>query len=648
MIQDGRPRILLTGTPNSGKTTLFNRLTGLNHQTANFPGVTTAVAEGRVRLISKEGVPWDVACLDLPGIYSLYPDTPDEEEAVRCLRHALALPGPQCVVFVADPTTPQRTLHLLQHLLRYVHIHLVVFNFWDVAEKEGIRFDKKAFRALFGDSLRIAFHNPRNHVHLRQIRKALAEALEDGTAERSHPLLHGFSKPSPDVRISQSTRDFNLFQEPAQRIFRRTHPGERAPVSRLDRILLHPVWGTLLFITSLFLIFQAIFSWSAYPMAAIEWAFRHLGLWLRGSMPPGALSDLVSDGLVQGLSGIFVFVPQIAFLLLFIAGMEESGYMARAVALMDRLMRRFGLSGRSVVPLLGGAACAVPSILATRAIPHPTRRLITLLVIPLMSCSARLPVYTMLIGLLFPQQTYWGLDVRGLALMGMYVAGFGLAVGAAFLLSRVLPGAGRDYLIMSLPHLQRPKIGVVLAKTWNGLKGFIIGAGKIILLISIILWGLMRYGPGTSDPSGPAVLNLRPVEAVDQSWAAFLGRAIEPAIEPMGGDWRIGIAIISSFAAREVFSGTLATLFPPPPGVGLRAHLGDLRYPDGRRVFSAPACIALLIFYALALQCMSTVATVYHETRSLRWPLLQFLTLSLCAWVAAVAAYQLSKGLIDF
>lgn len=378
-------------------------------------------------------------------------------------------------------------------------------------------------------------------------------------------------------------------------------------------------------------------------MAWIENLFTVAGVWMQQHLPEGSLTDLVSDGVVQGLSGILVFVPQIAFLLFFIALLEESGYMARAVALMDRFMRRFGLSGRSVVPLLGGAACAVPSILATRSIPNPVHRLITILVIPLMSCSARLPVYTMLLGLLLPEKKIAGMDIRGLALMGMYGVGFALAVGSAWILSRLFKSSGRDYLIMSLPHLQRPHVGVVVAKTWNGLREFVLGAGKIILLISVVLWGSMNYGPegkihineGESDAKTPAL---------ERSWAAILGRTIEPVLEPMGGDWRIGIALISSFAAREVFSGTIATLYPPPPGSALRIHLKTVRRADGRPVFTPAVCVALLVFYALALQCMSTLATVYYETRRVKWPLLQFLVLMSAAWLAATLAYQFVRN----
>lgn len=638
------PRILLVGTPNSGKTTLFNRLTGLHHQTANLPGVTTTVAEGTVSLPANPLGCREATCLDMPGIYSLYPDTPDEMEAVHCLREALAYQGRQCVVFVADPTTPRRTLHLLMHVLRFIHVDLVVFNFWDVAEKEGLRFDEKAFRRLFG-SLRFAFHNPRNHVHIRQIKAALSEILCAVPDSRPHPLLDQSEIPSPEQRITESTAVYERLSKADARVFYWDKSPQETPftLSRWDKILLHPFWGTFIFLILLFLIFQAIFTWSALPMAWIENLFTVAGVWMQQHLPEGSLTDLVSDGVVQGLSGILVFVPQIAFLLFFIALLEESGYMARAVALMDHFMRRFGLNGRSVVPLLGGAACAVPSILATRSIPNPVHRLITILVIPLMSCSARLPVYTMLLGLLLPEKKIAGMDIRGLALMGMYGVGFALAVGSAWILSRLFKSSGRDYLIMSLPHLQRPHVGVVVAKTWNGLREFVLGAGKIILLISVVLWGSMNYGPegkihineGESDAKTPAL---------ERSWAAILGRTIEPVLEPMGGDWRIGIALISSFAAREVFSGTIATLYPPPPGSALRIHLKTVRRADGRPVFTPALCVALLVFYALALQCMSTLATVYYETRRVKWPLLQFLVLMSAAWLAATLAYQFVRN----
>ncbi|MCX7767422.1 MAG: ferrous iron transporter B [Flavobacteriales bacterium] len=634
-------RILITGTPNSGKTTIFNRLTGLHQHTANFPGVTTSVSRGRIRWQKSSGHCLEAECLDLPGIYSLYPDTPDEREAVQCIRHALSLPGPQCVVFVADPTTPHRTVHLLLHLQEYIHIDLVVFNFWDVAEKEGISFNEKAFVRLFGPHLRYCFHNPRNHVHLRTIRNALASILEAKSHEPfRHPLLQATLQESPDTRIARSTALYRRVRDAANEIFPQKTSPFSSPINPKDKVFLHPFWGTLIFFGFLFLIFQAIFSWTNWPMRGIEWLFSRLSAALHTVLPPGPLTHLLADGVVQGLSGILVFVPQIAFLLFFLALMEESGYMARAVALMDRLMRRFGLSGRSVVPLLGGAACAVPSILATRSIPNPRQRLITILVIPLMSCSARLPVYTLLLGLLLPDSKVVGLDVRGLALMIMYLLGFCLAVGAAWLFSRMIPQGGKDYLIMSLPHLQRPLPLVVLSKTWVGLKAFVLGAGRIILFLSVILWVMMHFGPGDLG-IGPKP-SADPAQRLKESWAGYAGRLLEPAIRPIGGDWRIGIALVSSFAAREVFAGTVATLFPPPPGQPLRSHLSSLQSADGRRIFSPATCLALLVFYAIALQCLSTVATVHQETRSWRWPLIQFVIFMMSAWLAAAGIYRMA------
>jgi len=643
------PKILLIGTPNSGKTSLFNRMTGLNHRTANFPGVTTHVQKGRLKLKGLNNSLMEVECYDLPGIYSLNPETEDEKVAVNCIRKALDQDGPQCVIFVADPTTPFRTLHLLEHLRHLIHIDLVVFNFWDVAQKEGIVFSEKAFRDFFGEDIRYALHNPKSVIHIRQIKSYIAEVLAlNKNRPPAHPLLALDHCLNPQERIEQSKRVYEKVVGIVPLIFKRTSsPLSTGRMRLVDRILLHPVLGFGIFLIILFFIFQAIFLWSAWPMNFIEQVFAGLGDLLHQRWPDSLLVQLLADGVLQGLAGVLMFVPQIAFLLFFMALMEETGYMARVVAIMDRFMRVFGLSGRSVVPLLGGAACAVPSILATRSIPNSAQRLITILVIPLMSCSARIPVYSLLLGLLLPPHKWFGIDVRGLALLVMYLVGFSLAIGAAWMFSKFKKIKGHDFLLISLPHLQVPLPLVLISKMWVSLKEFIFGAGKIIFFLSVILWAMLNYGPAdlglnvkSTNSLHSSGQHINP-DKIQNSWAALFGKLIEPVIKPMGCDWRLGVAIISSFAAREVFSGTVATLFPPPGKVSLRDHLLTIRNVDGTLLFSPATCMALLVFYAIALQCVSTIVTIFHESKSVFWPLLQFSIYMLMAWVLAVVVYQL-------
>ncbi|MDX1760919.1 MAG: ferrous iron transport protein B, partial [Christiangramia sp.] len=432
--------------------------------------------------------------------------------------------------------------------------------------------------------------------------------------------------------------------------------------SRLDRILTHKVWGYVIFFGILLLIFQAIYSWSSYPMDMIDAAFASLSEWTKSTFPSGAFTNLIAEGIVPGLGGIVIFIPQIAFLFLFISILEESGYMSRVVFLMDRIMRRFGLSGKSVVPLVSGTACAIPAVMATRNIEHWKERLITILVVPFTTCSARLPVYLIIIALVIPDQKFFGLNLQGITLMILYLLGFGMAIFSAWILNKIMKAKTKSYFVIEMPNYKLPMIKNVAINVVEKTKSFVFGAGKIILAISIILWVLASYGPGDDFDNAEEIVTSKytteqsiPQDELDEEIASYklknsyigiMGRGIEPAVAPLGYDWKIGIAIISSFAAREVFVGTLATIY----SVGsdeeetIKNRMAAETNPVlGGPLFTFASGVSLLLFYAFAMQCMSTLAIVKKETNTWKWPLLQLIIMSAFAYVVALIAFQLLK-----
>jgi ferrous iron transport protein B len=430
---------------------------------------------------------------------------------------------------------------------------------------------------------------------------------------------------------------------------------------RLDKFFLHPVGGYLIFLGILFLMFQAVFTWAAYPMDAIDGGVAQLNDYLKGILPPSALTGLLTDGLIAGIGGVLIFVPQIAFLFFFISMLEETGYMSRVMFIMDKLMRRFGLNGKSVVPLMSGVACAVPAIMSTRSIGSWKDRLITIMVTPLMSCSARLPIYTVLIALVVPEKsTLFGMfNLQGLALFGLYLLGFFMAILSAWVMKQLLQVKEKSYFIMELPTYKGPRFKHMALSIYNSVQAFVFEAGKIIVAISIVLWVLASYGPGDSlasveqsvrqaNPTLPetALANKVAAEKLEQSYAGHFGHFIEPIIKPLGYDWKIGIALITSFAAREVFVGTMSTIYSLGGEVDdenatiknrMRAEINP---ETGKPLYDAALGFSLLIFYAFAMQCMSTLATTYRETKSWKYPTIQFLYMTVLAYFSAFVVYQ--------
>ena len=433
--------------------------------------------------------------------------------------------------------------------------------------------------------------------------------------------------------------------------------------SKLDRILIHKVWGYVIFFLVLLSIFQAIYDWATVPMDLIDTTFASLAEWVKVTFPGGGkVTDLFAEGIVSGIGGIVIFIPQIAFLFLFISILEESGYMSRVVFLMDRVMRRFGLSGKSLVPLISGTACAIPAVMATRNIENWKERLITILVVPFTTCSARLPVYLIIIALVIPEGSIIGLSYQALTLMALYLLGFGMAIFSAYILDRILKTKYKTFFVVEMPNYKLPLLKNVIITVIEKTKTFVFEAGKIILAISIILWVMASYGPGdkfnnaesyvkeTSTTQSTSELNDQIAAfKLEHSYIGIVGKTIEPLIKPLGYDWKVGIGLVASFAAREVFVGTLATIYSVgSAGEGenietIKIKMANETYADGSKVFTLASGISLLLFYAFAMQCMSTLAIVRRETKSWKWPILQLIGMTAIAYICALIAFQFLK-----
>ncbi len=700
-------KVALVGNPNTGKSTLFNLLTGLNQKIGNFPGVTVDKKTGISNLIPGQ----EAQLIDLPGAYSLYPKSKDEAMVLEVLANTTNELHPDVVVFIADATNLKRNLLLFSQVADLKLPTIIALNMMDLAKRGGvhIQINKlaqklgvrvvpisarnaegiEALKQAIADTSSMAtqtdaidfseFLNPialqelQTELRLKEPYEALLVAHQYGqttflsTKQKEYiaawVVANGFK--SQDLQAKETIARYNAINEVLfDTVKTDIQPLGESYSNRIDRVLTHKIWGLGIFMLILFTIFQSIFSWSAYPMSLIEDVFVWLGNTAHQLLPAGQLTNLVVDGVLSGLSGVMVFIPQIAILFAFIAILEDTGYMARVTFMMDRIMRKVGLNGKSVVPLIGGLACAVPSIMSARNIENWKDRIITILVTPLVSCSARLPIYTLLISLVVPDYRIWGiLNMQGLALMAMYVISLVSAVLVAWVLKFIIKARERNYFIMELPVYRMPRWKNVGYTMYDKVKAFVFEAGKVIVAISIILWVLASYGPGnrfavideqfaspsyTEHFSSQQVANLKASARLENSYAGVLGKSIEPVIKPLGFDWKIGIALITSFAAREVFVGTMATLYSAQ-GDGsrtesVRDRMAEARNPDtGELVFTLPVAFSLMIFYAYAMQCMSTLVVVYRETKSWKWPLIQLVYMTAMAYVASLLVYQFLK-----
>lgn len=693
-------KIALAGNPNCGKSTLFNALTGLHQKTGNYAGVTVDKKTGTYKFSYNKATN-EFNVIDLPGTYSLFPKSLDEDVAFNVLMDETAEDYPDIILIVTDATNIKRHLLLATQVTDLGRPCVLVLNMIDAALANGIKIDRDRMENALG--IPVAACNARNGEGIDELKKRIYDFSSGRMPQPSllNPALvvnndysdsvHGFTKQTSIYasllkhrQYTHKKENLKLFNEKffegfesrdmlfrfekIKKIILETvsYSAERKDLrttDKLDNVLTHPAWGFLIFIGVLFLIFQSIFYLAEFPMQWIESGFGWLTQKMAEKLPEGFFSNLLTNGIMAGLSGIVVFVPQIALLFGFISILEDTGYMARVSFIMDKLMRKVGLNGRSVIPLIGGMACAVPSIMGARTIANPKERLITILITPLMSCSARLPVYTLLIGLMIPAGAGAGMfNLKGLILTGLYLLGIVSAVIVAAVLKYILKSKERSYFMMELPVYRLPQAKTVGITMFNKVKVFLFDAGKIIMLISIVLWFLTAFGPGDSfkkvDEKYATALNSAQNDSVKRetvavvnaeklqaSYAGRMGKFIEPAIRPLGFDWKIGISLISSFAAREVFVGTMATLYGSSDAentVSIRQKMQEEKNPQtGTPVYSAAVCLSLLVFYAFAMQCMSTFAVVRRETLSWKWPIVQFIYMGVLAYLGSFLCYTL-------
>lgn len=699
--------IALVGNPNSGKSSLFNLLTGLNQKVGNFPGVTVDKKTG----ICSLSATLDATIIDLPGTYSLYPRREDEWVAYKVLMNADKDIHPQVVLLVADASNLKRNLLFCSQIIDLKIPVVVALSMTDLARKKGIEIDIAGLQTELG--VPVVAINARKNKGIPALKKALAQTAENKYAaplrdfidnktlapeaieatknlqphKSDYATIHSlinhdhfppesaFHKAYEEIK---TTYKFNATKTQAEEILMRytrikqimqQNVVEPDPLQKklftekLDNILLHRVWGYLILTAVLFLLFQSIFWLAQYPMELIENGFAALAGFLSVQLPEAWWSDLIVNGLVAGLGGILVFIPQIMILFGLITILEDSGYMARISFLSDKLMRKSGLNGKSVMPMISGFACAVPAIMSARNIENKKERLLTILVTPFMSCSARLPVYTILIALVVPDTYYFGfLSLQGLIMMMLYMAGVVVALLVSTVLKWFVKLNEKSFFILELPTYRAPRWKNVITTMIEKAKIFVVEVGKVIMVLSLVLWFLSSYGPGNrmeavhnsyeaamataSEAEKAELTRAYNSKKLENSYAGILGKTIEPAIKPLGYDWKIGIALITSFAARELFVGTMATLYSveeDDTNLSLRQKMQLATWPDGSKVYTLATAFSLMFFYLLAMQCMSTVAVVKRETKTWKWPLIQLGYMTLIAYLVSMAVYQILR-----
>jgi ferrous iron transport protein B len=692
--------VALIGNPNTGKTSVFNALTGLNQKVGNYPGITVEKKHGSCRLdrVTKARI------LDLPGTYSLNASSMDESVVVELLLNKNDLDFPDVAVVVTDVENLKRNLLLFTQIKDLEIPTVLVINMSDQMQRKGIKIDREKLEEKL--NTKIVLVSTRKNSGVEELKQILVDYRSISTTPILDPIsidqnyFEGLSKAFPNQSLYKLwlviTQDVNFAKlerhkvpdtaqfktqsksylkklqqretikryQTINQILKETYQVNRNEAtdlrSKLDNLLIHKFWGYIIFFMILLSIFQAIFDWSSVPMDFIDTSFAQLSEWTKTQMPAGILTDLLTEGVISGLGGIVIFIPQIAFLFLFISILEETGYMSRVVFLMDRSLRKFGLSGKSVVPLISGTACAIPAVMATRNIENWKERLITILVVPFTTCSARLPVYMILISLVVPNERLLGINYQGLTLMGLYLIGFLMAILSSSILNAFLKSPNKSYFVVEMPNYKLPLLKNVSLTVWEKTRSFVVEAGKIILAISILLWFMASFGPGNNFSNAEEIVSQKYASQsinemelenkiasfrLENSYIGILGKSIEPLIRPLGYDWKIGIALISSFAAREVFVATLATIYSVESDAEetIKSRMaGEIRS-DGSKLFNLATGISLMLFYAFAMQCMSTLAIVKKETNSWKWPMVQLFSMTVIAYLSAFIAYQILK-----
>ena len=688
--------VALFGNPNTGKTSIFNALTGLSQKVGNYPGITVEKKEG-ISKLDRINIGY---ILDLPGTYSLNASSMDESVVVNLLLNKKNKDYPDVAVLIADVENLKRNLLLFTQLKDLGIPTLLVINMSDLMTRKGISLNIPLLEQKL--ETKIALVSTRNNEGLDELKKLIINYRQLPTQplislksinetyfkylEKTFPdqplyklwlvitqdnnytkvernnisNTSGFKTESPSslkkLQQKETIKRYQYINGILKQGLKIDHKNAKDFRSRLDRIFIHSFWGYVIFFAILMIIFQSIFSWSTIPMDFIDRSFVNLSIILTENLAPGVFTDLLTEGIIPGVGGIAIFIPQIAFLFLFLSILEETGYMSRVVFLMDRGLRPFGLSGKSVVPLISGTACAIPAIMATRNIENWKERLITILVTPFMTCSARLPVYSILIALVIPVGSILGFSFKGLVLMLLYLSAFIMALVSSFLYSKILKVKFKSYFVVEMPNYKFPLIKNIALIVWEKTKSFVTEAGKIILAISVILWILASFGPGREFNEAENILKqnhprLSQIELetkiksfkLENSYLGKMGKLIEPIISPLGYDWKIGIALISSFAAREVFVGTLATIYNVQSDKveTIKNKMASEKREDGKPVFNYATGISLMLFYAFAMQCMSTLAVVKKETNTWKWPMIQLFSMTLLAYIISLISYQI-------
>lgn len=639
MTQISKKNIVLVGNPNTGKSSLFNLLTGLNQKIGNFPGVTVDKKTGVFKI---DNTSYNL--IDLPGAYSLNPQSEDEKITRD---YVLSTTEDDLIVIVADVTNLKRNLLLCTQIIDQGKQVILGLNMMDLLFKNKQEINLEKLSTHLGCP--VVPINARLGKGIENLKKAIINFA---------PSSSSFLESKHQNIIDDSLNRFKKIDSILELVV--TKKGEDkslATTNKIDNILTHKVYGYLIFIALLFIIFQAIFSWSSYPMDLIDNGFLWFSDFIANQLPKGVLNDLIVNGIIAGLGGIVIFVPQIAILFAFITILEDTGYMARVSFLMDRILRQFGLNGKSIIPLLSSTACAVPAIMSARTISNAKERLITIMVAPLMSCSARIPVYTILIALIVPEDSTVGIfNMQGLLVLTLYLLGFITALLSALVMKWLIKAKQQSAFILEMPIYRPPRWKNVGLEIVSKVKVFLFDAGKIIIAISILLWVLSSYGPGNKfdeienkyannvELTEDEVTSHITSEKLEASYAGIIGKTIEPVIKPLGFDWKIGISLVTSFAAREVFVGTMATLY----SVGdedntksIRQKMMEAKNPDGSKLYSTATTLSLLIFYVFAMQCMATLAIVYRETKSFKWPIIQIIYMGALAYIGSFVVYNI-------